>query len=149
MPYKALDIAAWFVAWADSDDESHLTNLKLQKLLYYAQGATYAFRGEPLFDDDIQAWAHGPVVPEVYHRYKAFGAGPVEPEGSFDWDSIDLDHAKVLARVWNTYGAKSAWKLREMTHQESPWLEHFRDGVSNVVIPKESIAVFFKRNLAS
>jgi len=143
-----MDIARWFVAWAAADDESHLTNLKLQKLLYYAQGANYALRGEPLFDDEIQAWAHGPVVPEVYHCYKEFRGGAIEPTETYSWDEIPATDARTLILVWNTYGAKSAWKLRDMTHQESPWLDHYRDGVQNVVIPKESIAVFFKSNLS-
>lgn len=149
MAYSAIDVARWFVAWATSDDEAHLTNLKLQKLLYYAQGASFALKGAPMFDDDIQAWAHGPVVPDVYHHYKDFRSGEIEQGEPFDWDLIGLDDAKILVRVWNTYGAKSAWKLRDMTHDEAPWVDHFRANVSGIVIPKEDISVYFKSTVSS
>lgn len=54
--YKAIDIAKWFI------NEIHPEPLKLQKLLYLAQGYSYAFYDEPLFADDMEAWVHGPVV---------------------------------------------------------------------------------------
>ncbi|MFV0634622.1 Panacea domain-containing protein [Demequina sp.] len=146
--YRAREIARWFIAWANADDEAALTNLKLQKLLYYAQGTHFAVKGEPLFEDEIQAWAHGPVIPDVYHCYKQFGGSPVSDEEPFEWTVVDREDAKILVLVWNTFGSKSAWKLREMTHQESPWLDHYRDGVPGITIPKEDIAVFFKSNVA-
>ncbi len=67
--FRARDIARWFIAWAENVD-AEVSNLKLQKLLYYAQGHRLGATGEPLFSDPIQAWAHGPVVAEVYHAYK-------------------------------------------------------------------------------
>ncbi len=145
--YKALDVAAWFVAWADADDEARLSNLKLQKLLYYAQGAHMAERGAPLFGEPIQAWAHGPVVPAVYRAYSQFGSEPIEGSGDYDWNGIDSETAKVLVRVWNTFGSKSAWKLRDMTHQESPWRDHYEDGKRHIEIPQEDIGSYFKRVL--
>ncbi|MFD2419431.1 Panacea domain-containing protein [Amycolatopsis pigmentata] len=69
--YNASTVAKWFVAWAEADDEATLSNLKLQKLLYYAQGHYLALTGRPLFDDEIQAWSHGPVVPAVYRQWNA------------------------------------------------------------------------------
>ena len=74
--YSAELIARWFAAWAEAED-AEVSNLKLQKLLYYAQGHQLAERGTPLFDDEIQAWSHGPVVKDVYHRFKGFGSGNV------------------------------------------------------------------------
>ena len=76
--YKASEIAKWFIARNKADYEMGytdelITNLKLQKLLYYAQGCVMALTDEPLFDEDIQAWEHGPVVPEIYHKYKSYG----------------------------------------------------------------------------
>src|SRR5580693_2299753 len=71
-PYPALTIAKWFIAWAEAEDEE-LSNLKLQKLLYYAQGHYLAESGRSLFTDQLQAWSHGPVVPQVYYEYKDNG----------------------------------------------------------------------------
>lgn len=69
--YSAMDIAKWFI------NEIHPEPLKLQKLLYLAQGFSYAFNDKPLFDDDIEAWVHGPVVPIVYNEYKEYKYNPV------------------------------------------------------------------------
>ena len=76
-PYPALTIAKWFIAWAEAEEEE-LSNLKLQKLLYYAQGHHLAERHAPVFTEPIQAWSHGPVVPPVYHEYKRFGRTTIE-----------------------------------------------------------------------
>ncbi|MGV0161034.1 Panacea domain-containing protein [Mycobacterium colombiense] len=143
--YSATTIAKWFVDWANSDD-AELSNLKLQKLLYYAQGHYLADNDRPLFRDDIQAWSHGPVVPDVYHAFKGFGAGPIslQDDDPFEWDDVDSATSQFLAKVWNTYGSVAAWKLRNMTHAEAPWMEHFNQGERHVVIPKEEIKAYFQ-----
>ena len=75
-PYAALTVAKWFIAWAEAEGEE-LSNLKLQKLLYYAQGHHLAEAHQPLFAEQIQAWSHGPVVPQVYHEYKNCGSSSI------------------------------------------------------------------------
>jgi uncharacterized phage-associated protein len=144
--YPAMTIAKWFVDWADADD-ADLSNLKLQKLLYYAQGHHLAESGGPLFDEDIQAWSHGPVVPSVYHAFKGFGAAPVSlaDDDPFEWDDVGSPSSQFLAKVWNTYGGIAAWKLRNMTHAEPPWFDHFNEDERYVVIPKEEIRDYFAR----
>lgn len=71
MAYKVIDIANQLLvkAYRASDGEL-MTNLKLQKMLYYQQGFHLAYFGTPLFDDEIEAWMYGPVVPSVYNHYK-------------------------------------------------------------------------------
>ncbi|MCI8513016.1 MAG: DUF4065 domain-containing protein [Lachnospiraceae bacterium] len=59
------------IRWQD------IANLKLQKLLYYAQGCFLAVAGAPLFLEDILAWQHGPVVEPVYYQYKGYGSGGI------------------------------------------------------------------------
>ncbi|MEE2058276.1 Panacea domain-containing protein [Rhodococcus artemisiae] len=128
--YSASTIAKWFVAWAD--DEDALTNMKLQKLLYYAQGHHLARYGRPLFDDEIQAWSHGPVVPSVYRQFKRFGAAPLElrDEDAFSWDDVDSETADYLGQVWNSYGGFTAARLRNMSHDEGPWIAAWGQGDS-------------------
>lgn len=143
--HTAQEIADWFLAWAE-DAEAELSNLKLQKLLYYAQGHSLGERGTPLFGDRIEAWAHGPVVPSLYRRFKVYGSGPIEPEAfipeSFDWDDY-RDVEDHLIRVWNTYGHFAAWALRNRTHQEAPWLTTFNAAERDAVIPHDRMASFF------
>jgi uncharacterized phage-associated protein len=143
-PYEASTIARWFLAWAAFDEEGVLSNLKLQKLLYYAQGHFIAnHEGTPLFADDIQAWSHGPVVPSIYHEFKNFGSNAIELDEEFDFGAIDQDTSSWLAAVWRTHGARSAWALREMTHSEAPWRDHYQENSRGVVIPKDAIARYF------
>lgn len=141
--YDAMTVAKWLVAYADADD-ADISNLKLQKLLYYAQGHFLASKGQPLFDDPIQAWSHGPVVPDIYHAFKKFSSGDVQlDEGDkFTFDSVDDDTTQFLLGVWDKYARFSAWGLRNMTHNEPPWKDAF-DGNRNVVIPLGSIQRYF------
>ena len=69
--YSAQDVANWFLAKADYEAGDVITPLKLQKLLYYAQGWTLAILNKNLFEEDFQAWTHGPAIPSIYRKYKA------------------------------------------------------------------------------
>lgn len=144
-PYPAITIAKWFVAWAKAND-AELSNLKLQKLLYYSQGYHLARRGKPLFEDPIQAWSHGPVVEKVYHAFKKHGSGDLSlpKEDEFDWPDVDEDTTQFLIQIWDQLGCFAAWRLRDMTHSEAPWKEHFNEGVRHLEIPKAALARFFK-----
>ncbi|BBY22693.1 Panacea domain-containing protein [Mycobacterium stomatepiae] len=142
--YTAREIAEWFLAWAD-DTEADISNLKLQKLLYYAQGHYLATSGKPLFDDEIQAWAHGPVVPAVYHAFKSYGRGPIDFDEigeDFDWDRFKGVEEFVL-HIWGRYGSLAAWTLREKTHREPPWRDAFEDGVRHTGIAHNSMRAYF------
>lgn len=125
--YGALTIAKWFVAWAEEDDADR-SNLKIQKLLYYAQGYFLKLFGRPLFNDAMEAWSHGPVVPVVYREFKNFGSGDVSlaEDDPFDFEDVDKETTKFLMRVWKTYGGYGAWNLRNMTHEERPWQVAFK-----------------------
>ena len=150
-PYLALTVAKWFIAWAEAEEEE-LSNLKLQKLLYYAQGHHLARYRQPLFQDQIQAWSHGPVVPEVYRTFKGFGASPLElaEPDSFSWDDVDSDTARFLGEVWNTYGGYSAGHLRNMTHVEPPWRDNWRgDDDRGAVISDGDMLGYFRQFAAA
>lgn len=136
------DVANYFLSKVNPEFGDLISNLKLQKLVYYAQGFSLAMLGEPLFNEPIEAWEHGPVVPDLYHAYKEHGANPIPPvapatfEGVFDAEQLD-----VMEQVYAVYGQFSAWKLRNMTHEEKPWLDAI-DG--DKVISHESMEEFFE-----
>ena len=140
--YTALEVAKWFTKWADFND-ADMTNMKLQKLLYYAQGQYLAEHEEPLFDEDIEAWSHGPVVPSIYRAFKENGSGDIPAAPDFDLSSIDPDTTQFLQKIWNTYGGIAAWKLRDMTHGEDPWATRFAEAERNTVIPKDALQRWF------
>lgn len=140
--YSAEIIAKWFLAYnrqvmSDGDAE-YISNLKLQKLLYYAQGVFYAMKENVLlFNDPIIAWKHGPVVESTYHDYKVNGADGINFTEEFDFASIDDDTTRILEEVYDYFGQYSAWKLRNMTHQEDPWKKTRPNQEINVELIKE------------
>ncbi len=138
---SAVHVANYFLSKADDDAGDVISNLKLQKLLYYAQGFTLAIMGAPLFPEKIEAWTHGPVVPDVYHYFKAHGnAGlPIPAEVP----EMPDDYATILDEVYSVYAQFSAWKLRNMTHDESPW----KDTIKSQEITNASLFDFFSTQL--
>lgn len=136
-----LDVANYFLLKADVDAGDAISNLKLQKLLYYAQGFTLALTGAPLFNEPILAWAHGPVVKVIYHTFKEHGANGIpaletRPE-------FDANISGILDEVYNVYGQFSAWKLRNMTHAEPPW----KDTELSAEISHDKLSAYFKTQL--
>jgi uncharacterized phage-associated protein len=138
---KAQDIAKYLLTLAQPDEGDLISNLKLQKLAYFAQGFGLVLNGAPLFPERIEAWEHGPVVPELYHSYKECGGGALPiPEG-FDADAhLTKEEQSVLDEVWNVYGQFSAWKLRNMTHEEGPWV----NTAKGAVISHEAMRAYFQ-----
>jgi uncharacterized phage-associated protein len=129
------------VAARDSVEEGGraelLTHLKLQKLLYYVQGFHLAIEREVAFREDILAWQHGPVVREVWERFKGHGSrGIAPPRGT---PGLPGKTVHVIEQVSDAYGQFSAWRLREMTHETPPWKNAARDAV----IPLASMMEYF------
>lgn len=103
-----------------------ITPLALQKMLYYAQAFFQALFEKPLFNDACQAWAYGPVYPDVYYKYREFGYDPIKlPEVEFSDDLSGLSTSEIilLDAIIAAFGRYSGTTLRWMTHNEQPWLE--------------------------
>src|SRR4051812_7192136 len=106
----AIDAAKYLLTLDDQDAGDLTSNLKLQKLLYYAQGVNLALRDAPLFDDKIEAWQHGPVSPPVYHEYKSHGGDPIPRPEDFNPLSLPEADRDILNEVHTVYGQFSAWR---------------------------------------
>jgi uncharacterized phage-associated protein len=139
---SANDVADYFLSKNDETAGELISNLKLQKLLYYAQGFHLAITDKPLFPERIEAWIHGPVVPRVYHRFKDYGETALPAAGQRL--SFDKETAELLEEVHQVYGQFSAWKLREMTHEEAPW----KSTPPGATIPHSLLQSYFKTLLA-
>ncbi len=123
-------------------------NLKLQKLLYYAQAWHLALAGTPLFCEPIEAWVHGPVVPSVFRQYRhlrwsAITTSAIEPE---PLSPPSLDH---INEIVNEFGRFTGSQLERMTHREIPWITARLgtppDEPSSAVITPESMTQFYKQ----
>ncbi|MBI3441572.1 MAG: SocA family protein [Proteobacteria bacterium] len=140
--YSASEVAKYLRALTNPEDGDLLSNLKLQKLCYYAQGIGIATRGVPLFSDEIEAWQHGPVVPSVYQEYKEHGANDIPPPVGLDSSIFTKADINLMNDVYDEYGQFSAWKLRNMTHQEPPWVNAYKNTHSKIITP-EALAEHF------
>lgn len=142
-PYTPLQIANWFLANFGRDAGDLITHLKLQKLVYYAQAWSLAARGKPLFDEDMQAWAHGPVVPSLFRAFRDYGMDPIPAPASVP--RLDAETVELLGEVLEVYGEHSARKLEQLTHRERPW----RDARGDLPPEARSDAVITKAAMQS
>ena len=143
MAYKAIDIAKKIIFKAQDDEPNggdRMTNLKLQKLLYYQQGYHLAFFGTPLFDDEIEAWMYGPVVPSVYNVYSKYIASTL-PEVK-DVIYLSDDEEELFNEVYDAYREFSAIGLMNRTHSERPWQEA-RPHDRGTIITKDKMKSYF------
>ena len=117
-----LDVARYFIFRAYEDGrESLMTNMKVQKLLYYTQSIYLALFDEPLFDDEIQAWRYGPVCPPAYRFYSDFEARQLPVPRKDELTRISEEVQNLLREVWEYFGEHDAYYLSGLTHLEFPW----------------------------
>jgi uncharacterized phage-associated protein len=121
--YSVFDIAEYFIFNAAKDDQELLSNLKLQKLVYYAQGLHLAIYNKSLFDEKIIAWQYGPVVPELYHKYKSNGSKGIPSQKKYDPSLIDKKTREFLNEVYDAFGQFSAVRLMELAHSDKCWID--------------------------
>lgn len=98
----------------------YITNLKLQKLLYYVQAICLMIFGKKAFPEKILAWSYGPVVNEVYQQYKQNHNGKISSETNVK--NISSGLYKIIGEVVNSYGSIETNKLIDFTHEEEPWM---------------------------
>ncbi|KAB5607628.1 Panacea domain-containing protein [Bifidobacterium jacchi] len=129
---KALDVANYLVA--NYGGETEMTNLKLNKLVYFAQAVSLKQHGAPLFSDDIQAWSYGPVEPVVYRTFQKYGKSVIRhPEGSYE---VSAQLHEVAQQVMQTYGELTAFDLVRISHREgSAWKRVYEPNANNVITP--------------
>ncbi|MGL5057019.1 MAG: Panacea domain-containing protein [Fusobacteriaceae bacterium] len=143
--YNSSTIAKYLICKCHSLGRE-ITNLKLQKLLYFAQGHYMQENdGNFLFEQDFQAWAHGPVIPDVYQEYKVhmwFNLPKVQDV------RLEGHYENFLEKLLEYYGAKNGKELEITSHDEQPW-RVARNGLgdykpSTAAIPKDSIFEYYK-----
>ena len=159
--YSALDIATWFIYKTNAEKRENqaendtyevyegLTHLKLQKLLYYAQGICLSLSGRELFDEAIEAWDHGPVVKKVFDKFTSKGRSEITIEDApSSVEAIRKIESDAIARealnlTYDNFAIYTAWQLRNMTHEiGSPWSQIYFPG-KNKKIPNGLIKAYF------
>ena len=144
---SCFDIANYFIGLAN-ETGSFISNLKLQKLVYYAQAWHLALHERPLFEEDFEAWVHGPVIPSLYQKYKSFEWQPILEDVD---PKLPEDISQFLDEVAEEYFACDAYELEQMTHAEAPW-DLARgdlppDAPSNEAIKKEWMKEYYRASV--
>lgn len=142
---KAIDVANFFIDMANNDPDDCMTNLRVNKLLYFAQAWSLVRIGKRLFDGQIQAWKYGPVVPEVYQAFKQYGRERIPSvSGEYSPDIFNSDELNLLLDVLREYGKYSSPALVDFTHADgTPWKEVYSPSQSGTVISDESLKRYF------
>lgn len=143
--FTSHDIAE-FIINRSCDLGQPVTNLDLQKLLYYSQGFHLALYGQKLFSEEVKSMDHGPVVSEAYQRFRVYGKNPISRQENRDFTVLDANTKDFVQLVISKYERLRGWNVRELTHNESPWLNH-QDRWQ--VIPQDVLAEFFLPKLGS
>lgn len=158
MKYKVMDIARFIINYSN-EKEYLISNLKLQKLLYFVQAYYLGLTEEhnPCFSEDFQAWDFGPVIPKVYKTFKIYGASNIpkineyitEASNIFDRkkvkyniDTIDINDRSNISKIVDAFSSYSSTDLVKITQEQSPWINVYVP-YENKKISKESIKDFF------
>lgn len=145
---KVKDVARLFIDIAGQQAENGqgdgMTNLRLQKLLYFAQGWYMARYGKPLFTAPIEAWKLGPVVPTIYGEYQHCGNSPIHDDPPAE-DAFTAEEFELLMDVVREYDRYSTSALIDMTHENgTPWAKAFRQDMLRIPLDNAEIMKYFE-----
>lgn len=140
----AHQVADFFLAFAKEHGD-YLSQLKLQKMVYYADAWFLVNHGEALIEDNFEAWVHGPVVRSLYTRFKDYRWNPILLEVSAP--ELASKYKEHLEEIYAVFGRFSGFELEQMTHNELPWTEArgsiAADEACENVINKETMRKFY------
>ena len=152
---KALDVARYIIQYSN-DRNYGVSNLRLQKLLYFVQAVSLAYSDQGCFEDEIEAWELGPVVPAVYREYKCYGNGSIPTSDilvadggniwevrreKFNKDVLPKKTQEVVRQIVERFSQRSTTGLVDLTHNQRPWMDAHSRGEK--VITRESIKEYF------
>lgn len=140
----AMDIANYLLVKASKSEgeAANISNLKLQKLLYYVQGFHTVLLERPAFEDRMEAWLHGPVLPSIYREFRHYGNEQIPAPSLEEAQKVDEETAELIDEVFQVYAKHSAWHLRNLTHEEKPWLDNYNESGSQEITQDDLVNFF-------
>ena len=146
--YNALSVSHYIVDYCNKLGTG-ISNLKLQKILYFVQAEFLVTTPDhtPCFQNRIEAWDFGPVVPDVYHQYKIYGSSIIpsvanDPFSDYYEKISPADQEKINSIIQQAAGYSAA-QLVQITHNQAPWKNAYRQGFNNQISNK-AILEYFK-----
>lgn len=132
-----------------------VTQMKLQKMVFFAQGLHLALHQEPLCGDPFFAWKFGPVIPSIYQQYKKWGSSPIvekpvmaaNPANPHSTDLLTSMERETVDYTWEITKNLDGITLSNWSHAaNSPWAQAYEKG-ENTIISNEIIKEYFEQNL--
>ena len=140
--YRASEIARYVIDYS-YDQKKTVSNLRLQKILYFIQAEFLVSKGMPCFNEEILAWNLGPVVPRIYHEYKMYGSASIPASGTDgQYYGIENQDIELINEIIDQCNRYSTSRLVQLTHNQDPWIVAFNSNTNNV-ITNESILRYF------
>ena len=132
----ALEVSKYFLRKIDKESfelyDNGISNLKMQKLLFFAQQTFFSVYNKPLFKEDMEAWQLGPVVPKVYHHYKIYGRNNIDIfQENLQIDNLDWNIMMILDFVYLKYAKYTAYALVDITHSLPCWINNINSHILN------------------
>lgn len=156
--YKALDIARYVINFCNAKNLS-ISNLRLQKLLYFIQANFILHNHKPCFDDTIECWKYGPVVPNVYSTFRTYGSDSIPTiekilifnfsKSKIEWETFnfefdnELDKALVEDVIMQAKN-KTTSELINISHNQSPWRDNYKEGYKRELPIEDMYKYFFQ-----
>ena len=143
-PPSAVNVASQ-ILWIADQAGRRLTPMQVLKLSYISHGWTLGLCEKELFEDAVEAWKYGPVVPKVYHKYKRFGYSQVLVRLKDRREMFDEKPYAIINRVVDVYGKYDGLYLSALTHQpDTPWEMAIKEYGENAIIPNEMIMKYYQ-----
>lgn len=146
---KASSVANRIIEQCHKKQNGDINLTKLQKLAYYVQGWHLAVFGDTAFNDEIEAWQFGPVVPSLYHRFKYLSGVSIPEEHQYanaKYKDLTPEQIDLIDEIVDAYGSNSAAKLVELTHKKgTPWANVYQPNHVGTTIPIGLIESYFKQ----
>lgn len=139
--YSAHQVSIYIINWCYCF-RIPITNLRLQKLLYFVQGEYCCAKKERLICEDFYAWQLGPVIPEIYFEFSIFSSSNIPNQK--ETTDIAQSELNIINRILNKYKHFSTWDLVELSHEQDPWKYNYKVFGNKSLIPFESICNYFE-----
>lgn len=140
--YSAYDIADYIIQQYDSQGKT-VSNLKLQKILYFIQAEFLVSIKKPCFTEQIEAWSFGPVVPEIFCKYRVYGC--INIPVSKNKIRLTTKDTAMINDIINECDKYSASELTQITLHQLPWINAYEQGCKNIILNGD-IQKYFTRN---
>ena len=142
---SVFDVANFFITAENKREQGSMTNLRLNKLLYFAQVMSLLEYNQPLFCDDFEAWSLGPVIPAIYRQYKVYKDCPIETPEKVNYSLFTSEEIRLLFDVFSLFKNMTTARLVELSHcKDGPWDKAYAAGSENSVISLEDMCQFYR-----